>query len=155
MVKILANGEIVQDNDPRLKKSQPGGDGGGGGGAASDARRRWSGQVRGVHSPPPAPEGAPRPASAPPASQAAGAGGGAGTGGEAGGNPLDQIAILLGIHGKTLAIPAIEPLNFSSTDIPLIYMLLLGLMVFSFGVASIVFALAAYAYYKYTQNNQR
>lgn len=145
MVRILANGEIVPDNDPRVSKARPQqGGGASSDSAAADTRRRWDGAVRGVHSPPlkdtPSRDGASsagNPRAAAPAST----------------NPLDQVAGILGVQGRVVTIPAIGPLNFSETNIDLIYLLILGLMVLIFGVNVLLLAAGVYAYMKYTENN--
>ena len=142
MVKII-NGEIVPDNDPRVRSM---------GGAGGGPGRRWGGNVRGVHSPAPVPlssstrgqsssTGPSDRGTAPATPPLAG--------------PVDQIAVALGVNGKSITVPAIDPLGFSATNIPLIYVVALGLGVVFFGVNMLLFAIVGYAYYKYTERQHQ
>lgn len=140
MVKII-NGEIVQDNDPRViemnkrAKSNFG-----------ETQRRWGGQVKGVHCPA---DTVPSGTSSKPSNRAS-------TQAETVGNPLLlQIEHALGIQGKIITIPAVDILSFSPTQIPLLYIIFLGLAVVFFGINALLLATAGYAYIKYTENQRR
>ena len=133
MVKII-NGEIVQDNDPRLKnlhstasRGSSTSSGRGGFQDMSSMRARQQQQQ-------------------PPSSsfrqggqQQAQAGGGGQPAA-----PLDGIANAMGISDKAITIPAIPPLGMSSTRIGLIYFVLLGVMYMLFDSRALLFAVVVY-----------
>lgn len=136
MVKII-NGEIVQDDDPRLRRkpvttgsssssSNPttriasllGGQGGGGG---SDSGGGGSGPAAGALGPR---------------------------------SPLDMLAAALKIEDKTISIPAIPQLKFTASVVPLVYFIPAGFILMMFGLRGVVFILAFYALFKHSQNNE-
>mmetsp|Transcript_13280 Transcript_13280/g.21741 ORF Transcript_13280/g.21741 Transcript_13280/m.21741 type:complete len:152 (+) Transcript_13280:89-544(+) len=144
MVRII-NGEIVQDNDPRLKNypnsSQSSG-------ASSSGRRGFQDmsslrqrqqQSGSSHSTGP---GASNPQS-----------GQHGRDGQAppSASPLDGLANAIGISDKFITIPAIPPLGLSSTRIGLVYFLLLGVMYMLFDYRAFLFALVVYVMFKHQQ----
>lgn len=120
MVKII-NGEIVQDDDPRLKNRKPSN-------VPQTPNNPRFGQTRSSESAPP--QNQQRPPAA---------------------NPLDMIASSLGIGDKFVTIPAIQPLGFTETKLPVIYIILVGLFFLIFGARSLLFAAFVYAMIKHSE----
>jgi len=130
MVKII-NGEIVQDNDPRLiqRKSgsvQPA--------SVPTSRVTSLGSESRI---PPTPQ-TPHQTMYP-------------QGHEQPGNPIDIAARALGIHENFITIPAIPALNFTSSKIGLIYVILVLLLVMIFGLRALLFAIICFGLYKHSQ----
>jgi hypothetical protein len=121
MVKII-NGEIVQDDDPRLKNRKPGN-------VPITPNNPRFGQTRSSESVQP---------EQPPA-------------GAAPANPLDMVASALGIADKFITVPAIQPLGFTETRLPLIYIIFVGLLCLIFGARSLLFAVFVYVMIKHSE----
>ncbi len=135
MVRII-NGEIVQDDDPRLfgrkkpattassSQSNPtariasllGGQGGSSGGSG------------GVQGGPPAAAYGPR-------------------------SPLDYLAGILHIENRTVSIPAIPQLKLTASSIPLVYFIPVGFILMMFGWRGVFFVLAFYGLQKHSESN--
>ena len=130
MVRII-NGEIVQDDDPRLKQRRPQE-------AAPAARPKFGG----VHSP-----SSPSARQAAPAAPAAGGGGGA--------SPLsgllDPLATTLGIAGQSVAIPALGPIP--AGEVELVHLALVGAGTLFIGFRAILVAALAYAVVTHSKAN--
>lgn len=140
MVRII-NGEIVQDDDPRLKPKGPPG-------YVNPNRlagRSGSGSgIRGVHDTEPSPVGSGNtqlPNIARATQQQV--------------NPFDLIAQRFGISDYKVDIPAIPQLGFTPTRVGLIYFILLGLLMMIFGWQAIIFALVMYGIFKHSEKNKR
>mmetsp|Transcript_42524 Transcript_42524/g.78821 ORF Transcript_42524/g.78821 Transcript_42524/m.78821 type:complete len:156 (-) Transcript_42524:244-711(-) len=114
---VIINGEIVQDNDPRAAKAR----GGTAGSSGSGARERQFGaRIASVVSSSGNDEGA--------GGNAAG-GGGSGSvraapppAGRQGGGPLDQLAEMVGVKGKTVPAPALGD-YVAASEVPMIYVI--------------------------------
>mmetsp|Transcript_36927 Transcript_36927/g.74982 ORF Transcript_36927/g.74982 Transcript_36927/m.74982 type:complete len:153 (+) Transcript_36927:126-584(+) len=111
---VIINGEIVQDNDPRAAKAR----GGTAGSSGSGARERQFGaRIASVGSS---------------SGNDEGAGGNAGGGGSVraapppagrqGGGPLDQLAEMVGVKGKTVPAPALGD-YVAASEVPMIYVI--------------------------------
>ena len=148
MVKII-NGEIVQDNDPRLKqRSQPSSSSSGvnnnpragrrnvadvfgSGGSADGGNANRSGQG-----------GEDRQQGAPQQQQPQ--------------NPLDMIATHLGIQDRIVTIPAVAPLGLTESHVGLIYICAIVLACFFFGFTAALLAVVFYVLWKKSgKNNPR
>jgi hypothetical protein len=137
MVRII-NGEIVQDNDPRLRKT------------SSNTNTRASGNygrsnissLHGGNS-----NGAPQTPNNPsyPQNQSRSQ--------NPPSNPLDMVAKYFGIDQKTITIPAIEPLGFTSTTIGMIYFVVLGGLCLFIGVRALLFGVVIYVLFKISEKN--
>mmetsp|Transcript_14317 Transcript_14317/g.21057 ORF Transcript_14317/g.21057 Transcript_14317/m.21057 type:complete len:141 (-) Transcript_14317:150-572(-) len=134
MVRII-NGEIVQDDDPRLRNRSQGG---------SSGHRGVRG-VSGLHS-----------------NRVQSGGYGGGTYGsqnpppqavQQGANPLDLVAEKLGIQGKTFTIPAL--FGMPSTQVELIYLILAGLIILIFGLRGLVGVVLIYFLVKHSNDRQQ
>ncbi|CAB1119101.1 unnamed protein product [Ectocarpus sp. CCAP 1310/34] len=129
MVRII-NGEIVSDDDPRVAGPQRRAGGGGGGGGVQG--RAGYGRVASLLDPPSTTEasgGGARGAAA------GGRGAGASTG------PLDKLAEMIGVQGRTVTIPG--ALGVQEQQVPFIYLMIAALVVLFGGwkvAAVIVFA---------------
>lgn len=133
MVKII-NGEIVQDNDPRLKKA-----------TGSNANSVYNRKINSINSPvPQTPNNPSYPQQ--PSSQ---------TNTQAGSNPLESVAKALGIDKQIITVPAIPPFGFTESKVGLIYFVVLGGLCLIFGLRSLIFGVAVYAMYKVSENNAR
>lgn len=137
MVKII-NGEIVQDNDPRLRNIN----------SSSTGNRReanMSGNSRVTdlfsdNNPPQTPNNPnygqrshPLSPTASPQHQT---------------NPLDMLAQYLHLDDRIITIPPIPQLGFTESKIGLIYFLALGVLCLIFGMRTLLFGVFAYALYK-------
>lgn len=139
MVKII-NGEIVQDNDPRVKnlQSAPSSSSttnGRRGGFQDMSSLRQRQQQGGV----PMQGG----------QQRQGGQSGPGAAPVAASGPLDSLATAMGISDKFITIPAIPTLGMSSTRVGLVYFILLGVMYLIFDYRALLFAVIIYGMYKH------
>jgi hypothetical protein len=142
MVKII-NGEIVQDNDPRVKNLQSAPSSGsttngrrGGFQDMSSLRQRQQQPGQGGV---PMQGGQPR----------QGGQSGPGAAPVAASGPLDSLATAMGISDKFITIPAIPTLGMSSTRVGLVYFILLGVMYLIFDYRALLFAVIIYGMYKH------
>ncbi|CAM9344321.1 unnamed protein product, partial [Ectocarpus fasciculatus] len=132
-VRII-NGEIVSDNDPRVAGPQrrAGGGGAGGGGGGGQGRGGY-GRVASLLDPPSTTE--------------ASGGGARGPAGASTG-PLDKLAEMIGVQGRTVTIPG--ALGIQEQQVPLIYLMIAALVVLFGG-----WKVAALIVFAYVITNQR
>lgn len=62
-------------------------------------------------------------------------------------DPLSGLARALGIEGRAVTVPAISPLGLPARDVPLVYLVVLGVLTLLFGprallVAAVLFVVA-------------
>ena len=131
MVKII-NGEIVQDNDPRLKQRSVPNSGNNSGTTASRIGRigEWNESAQN-NSQPHHPR-MPAQNTSPP-------------------NPIETIARALGIQDNYIDIPPIPQLGFSPTRLGLIYVILVGLLFMILGWRSLLFCVVIFGLWKHSQ----
>eukprot|EP01041_Mallomonas_annulata_P006181 gene6182-12517_t len=133
MVKII-NGEIVQDNDPRLRQrtvpqsssSNSSGTGPrigriGGVGNSNGGTDERSSQSPNNNQPPPQP------------------------------NPIDMLARALGVQDNIITIPAIPAVGFTETRLGLIYVILVVLLCMILGVRALIFSVVVFGLWKHSQ----
>ena len=120
MVRII-DGEIVQDNDPRLRQSRGGGRGGVGASSSFPDPRRLSSNTP-----------TPATASAAPSSS----------------NVIDLVAKYLNIDNRVVTIPAVPALKLTESRVGLIYVLLLALLFIIVGYKALIFAVIVYYIWK-------
>ena len=128
MVRIL-HGEIVQEDDPRLRqRNQPSA-----GNASPSASA--AGRIGSVLGQPSSNGG--QPAQQLPSQ-----------------NPLDYIAKILKIDQNVVTIPSIDfyQLKLSATRIPLVNFLPIGLLIVIFGLRGVAFSIALFLLYKHSDN---
>ena len=126
MVKII-NGEIVRDNDPRLK--QQGSTGIPSAGSSSlNSRSTGRNNIKDVFSNGSDVNGSERPSESPKKHK------------KDQSNPLESIAKALGIQDRTITLPAIGPLQISESKVGLVYCLvaILGIVIFGTKAALII-----------------
>lgn len=125
MVRII-NGEIVQDDDPRLRqRNQPS--------TGSVTPATAAGRIGSLLGQAPSTGGQP---AAQIASQ----------------NPLDYVAKILKIEHQVVTIPAIDfyQLKLSATTIPLVNFIPIGLLIVVFGLRGVAFSIALFLLYKHS-----
>jgi len=125
MVRII-NGEIVQDDDPRLRqRNQPS--------AVASPSASVAGRIGSVLGQQPSSNSG-QPAQLPSH------------------NPLDYIAKILKIEQNVITIPAIEisQLKLSATKIGLVYFIPIGLLIVIFGLRGVAFSVALFLLYKHS-----
>ena len=148
MVRII-NGEIVQDNDPRLKQRQPAG-----GNSSNNPGTPGRGNVRDVFGGSGSADGGNVNRSPPPPQ---GGGGqsrqGQGQGQGKGSNPLDMVATSIGIQDRFITIPAVTPLGLTESRVGLIYICAVILACFFFGPTGAVLAVVFYVLWKKSGDN--
>ena len=136
--RILPDGTIVDENDPRAKAqprpAAPSGPGGSGG--SSGRSGGGGGGIRTLH------------------------GGGQGQAGAQGaqrgqpgqpGSPLDSIAAMIGIQGRTVPIPAVAAIGVEACEVPLVHFVLVAVLSFFFGWRVIPVALFLFFMSKYSE----
>ena len=133
MVRII-NGEIVQDDDPRLRGNT----------SRRDATSGRAGNIRTMASLRSQQE-------APPRGGDTGSRRGATPRGDATSDPLDSLSNALGLSDKFVTIPSIPFLGFTSTRLNVIYLLLLGVMYLLFDYRALLFAVIVYGIYKHQE----
>jgi hypothetical protein len=131
MVRIV-NGEIVQDNDPRLRR-------GAGNQSSSNSSARRVSDIFSSNDEPLTPNNPSygRNMNSQPLTQQ-----------QQPQNPLEMIARYLKIDDRTITIPAISAVGFTESKIGLIYFLALGLLCLIFGARTLLFGIFAYGLYK-------
>ncbi|KAF0690664.1 Aste57867_17970 [Aphanomyces stellatus] len=130
MVHII-NGEIVQDNDPRVQarkrnSAAPASNIGGFGRPAAGGAQQRGGP----------PTGTPQQAPA---------------GGNAAPNPLSQVASAIGMEG-TVLIPAVPALSFRSVAVEKIYLIIFAVLVIMVGWRALAFGAIGYFIYQHQLN---
>jgi hypothetical protein len=138
MVRII-NGEIVQDNDPRLRKGAGSQSSSSNPSSTGNSVRRVSDLLSSNNESSPQTPNNPlygRNMNSPPPQQ------------QQPQNPLEMIARYLNIDDRTVTIPAISAVGFSESKIGLIYFLALGLLCLIFGARTLLFGVFAYGLYK-------
>ena len=130
MVRII-NGEIVQDDDPRLRQRNQAPATTGATPTSSAAAGSRMGSLLGQQ--PPLGGQPPRPSTQ---------------------NPLDYVANILKIENSVVTIPAIDfyQLKLSATRIPLVNFIPIGLLIVIFGLRGVAFSLALFLLYKHSDN---
>lgn len=66
-------------------------------------------------------------------------------------NPLDMLAKVLKIEDRTLTIPAISQLGLTESKIGLIYFVILGLLCLFFGIRTLFFGVFVYVIFKHSE----
>lgn len=66
-------------------------------------------------------------------------------------NPLDLLAKALKIDDRTITIPAIPQLKLTESKIGLIYFLMLGLLCLIFGIRTLLFGVFVYVIFKHSE----
>ena len=128
MVRII-NGEIVQDDDPRLRqRNQAAG--------ATPTPPVGGSRIGSLVGQTPTPSSNGQPPQSP--SQ----------------NPLDYVAKILKIEHSVVTIPAIDfyQLKISATRIPLVNFIPIGLLIVIFGLRGVAFSVALFLLYKHSDN---
>ena len=137
MVKII-NGEIVQDNDPRLKQRNFGSDSSASSGAGNVRPGRSN--VNDVFS----------------RNNEASTHGGSNYnqgGSKSPPNPLDMVATTLGIQDRIITIPAIAPLQLTESKVGLVYILAVLIACFVFGTKAALMVVVFYVLWKKSDQN--
>jgi hypothetical protein len=139
MVRIV-NGEIIQDNDPRLQSAAKGV-------AATTTRRN---NVRDLFTAdnertPMTPNNPSYSQRNPSSSSSAAASQSTSQ------NPLDLLAKYLKIEDRLITIPAVTPVGLTESKIGLIYLLAFGLLCLFFGTRAFFFGIFAYVFYKFSE----
>ena len=137
--RILPDGTIVDENDPRAKAQQrPAAPSGSGGSGGSSGRSGGGGGIRTLHGGP---------------GQAGAQGAQRGQPGQPGqqGSPLDSIAAMIGIQGRTVPIPAVAAIGVEACEVPLVHFVLVAVLSFFFGWRVIPVALFLFFMSKYSE----
>lgn len=138
--RILPDGTIVDENDPRAKAQQrPAAPSGSGGSGGSSGRSGGGGGIRTLHG---GGQG-----------QAGAQGAQRGQPGQPGqqGSPLDSIAAMIGIQGRTVPIPAVAAIGVEACEVPLVHFVLVAVLSFFFGWRVIPVALFLFFMSKYSE----
>jgi hypothetical protein len=140
MVRIV-NGEIIQDDDPRLRPAA--------GTGASGSRGAASRRVRDLFTS----DNERSPASVPitPNNPSYSQRTNNSTPSQETQNPLDLLAKYLKIDDRLITIPAVPPVGLTESKIGLIYLLALGLLCLIFGLRALFFGIFAYVFYKWSE----
>lgn len=123
MVFVL-NGEVLPDSDPRAIAAR------GKGAAGPTQRHPASGAPASAHARSDAPQHAARAPQAGPTNPVAGL--------------LLKAATAIGIQDKSVRVPAIAPLSLPATELPLIYIIVVGILFLFLGWPALLIAALAY-----------
>mmetsp|Transcript_26705 Transcript_26705/g.39677 ORF Transcript_26705/g.39677 Transcript_26705/m.39677 type:complete len:149 (-) Transcript_26705:172-618(-) len=134
MVRII-NGEIVQDDDPRVHQSNSS--------SSHNIRQRGIRDLHSIRNQTTHKSDEPRTPNNPTYEQH--------NTNQAPSDPMLPLSKAMGIHDKFITIPAVPSLGISETRVGLIYFVLIGVLFMIFGTRSLLFALIIFVIYKHSE----